>query len=626
MGVDLRCDFSGWAATNNVRCSDNTIIRPGAFKENDGMTVPLVWQHSHNDATNVLGHAVLKDVDPQGVYMYGYFNNGDAAQSAKEAVQHGDIKAISIFANQLKRNKTPEGDEILHGNIREVSLVLAGADPGAYIDYIKHSDDGDSDEAIIYNNAEIFLEHSDDEPEPTPEPEPEKAEEEPEKTEEEPEKTEEEIEHSEGETIMDDEKIMHAEDEETVEDVLNTMNEKQQTVLKALVGKAYEKGKSDSAGSKKDADDDAEEESAGGNDKMKHDVFDTEANGTLSHSDLDELCTIARNDVRNFGGSFKESFIRHAGDDYGIGNINLLFPDAKALDNKPEFIQREMEWVAEVIGKTKHVPYTRIKSLFADITLDDARARGYITGTKKVNEFFTLAKRETTPTTVYKRQQLDRDNILDATTIDVVRWLWSEMRLMLNEELARAILIGDGRNPQSTDKISETNIRPIATDAELFTVAETLSAEAGADAGVMIEEIAKKHKNYKGSGAPVMFMGVEQHTDMLWVKDELGRKIYTSDAELCSALRVSKIIEVPQMDEFTVTFGDRDDIEDGTYKCAGVKVNLSDYACGTDKGGEINSFDDFDIDYNQYKYLLETRMSGALIKYHAAQSFWLATT
>lgn len=647
----MNYDFSGWAATNNVRCSDNTIIRPGAFKDNDGMTVPLVWQHSHDNPSNVLGHAVLKNSDPKGTYMFGYLNNSEEAQHAKESIIHGDIKAISIFANQLKRHKTPEGDEILHGNIREVSLVLAGADPGAFIDYIRHSDDGESDEAIIYNNAEIvledFVQHEDDETtvdevidsmtetqqtvlkalvgeayaigqdDSSADQEEDSMNDQYDDTE-----VTEETEEVDDQVDVDDD-VAHADDtddDETVEDVINGMNEKQQTVLKALMGKAYEKGQAD-AGAKTDDEDDESE----GDKNMKHDVFDNNdgyVGGTLSHADLDALCQVARDDVRNFGGSFKDSFIAHAENDYGIGNIDLLFPDAKAIDSKPEFIQRQMEWVTEVIGKTRHLPYTRIKSLFADITADEARAKGYITGKLKKEEFFALAKRETTPTTVYKKQRLDRDNILDATTIDVVNWVWGEMRLMLNEEIARAILLGDGREVSSTDKIPETNIRPIATDAELFTVAELVTS---LDARDLVEEMAKKHKNYRGSGAPVMFMGVETHTDMLWVKDELGRKIYTSDAELCSALRVSKIVEVPLMDDFTKAIAGRTDIADGTYKLLGLKVNLSDYATGTDKGGEITSFDDFDIDYNQFKYLLETRMSGALVKYHGAQAFWQTT-
>ena len=646
----INCDFSGWAATNNVRCSDNTIIRPGAFKDNDGMTVPLVWQHSHDDVTNVLGHALLKNNDPKGVYMYGFFNGSDEALHAKDAIKNGDIKAISIFANQLKRRKSAEGDEILHGNIREVSLVLAGADPGAFIDYIKHSDDGESEEAIIYNDSEIVIKHDDlteegkeDEDMPTS-------------------------------NISDNNELEHSDEDLTVKDVIDSMDEKQQTVLHALISKAYEQGKEDlkhaddKKGNEEKEDDvkdltikdviesmneqqltvlkyliakafdegqnsseenestDDKDDTDEGDAKMKHDVFDndTVANGsTLSHSDLNNLCVAAREDARNYGGSFRDAFIAHADEDYGITNVNYLFPDAKALTNQPEFIKRQTEWVAQVTGGTKHVPYTRIKSLFADITETEARAKGYVKGAEKVNEFFALAKRETTPTTIYKKQQLDRDDIIDATTIDVVSWLWQEMRLMLDEELARAILIGDGRAASSPDKISETNIRPILSDAELFTVEQLLSANAAADTGVMIEEISKTNKNYRGTGSPVFFTSVDVHTNMLWVKDDMGRRIYDSDEQLCSALRVSKIIEVPAMEGLTHTFSGRTDIANGTYDFAGLKVNLTDYAVGTDRGGEINNFTDFDIDYNQYKYLLETRCSGALIRYHAAQAYWL---
>lgn len=653
MGVQY--DFSGWAATNNVRCTDNTIIRPGAFSQNDGMTVPLVYQHQHTDDRNLLGHAVLQE-RPKGIYAYAYLNEDtEQGRNAKASVMHGDIKSMSIWANQIKRRKTEEGDEILHGNIREVSLVLAAADPGAYIDYIRHSDGDESNgEAVIYNSANLIIAHSDDE-EPKKKKEPEDNAEDGDgmKDREENEGLKEELkkkveddteeydeEDSEEEDSEEEEKkkaIEHADnsddsddsDDETAEDVVNSMNDKQKVVLKALLGKAYMKGVDDAKnGNDKDVDDSKDEGDKG----VKHDVFDNDNirvmdDGMLIHADnkeeMNTLCHAAFKDAANFGGSFKRSFIAHAAEDYGIENIDLLFPDAKAISNTPEFIKRETEWVQGVLSGTRHLPYARIKNLFADITADEARARGYITGKKKLNEFFKLVKRETNPTTIYKKQQLDRDRIIDATTLDVVNFVWSEMRLMLNEEIARAILIGDGREESDESKISETNIRPIIGDSELFTVEELLPAETANNYAALIEAISMTHKRYKGTGSPVMYMGVDKHTRMLWVKDLNGRRIYTSDAELCSALRVSKIIECPLMDDYTYTFSDRTDIADGTYELCGVKVNLNDYACGTDKGGAIDSFNDFDIDYNQYKYLLETRMSGALVKYHAAQAYWL---
>jgi len=609
MGKKASYDFSGWAATTNVECTDHTIIRPGAFAHQDGHDVTMVWQHNHGDISNVLGHAILKDRGEKGTYMYGFLNKDtEQGRNAKAMIEHGDIKGISIYANQLQRR----GKEILHGDIKEVSLVLATADPGAYIDYVAHSENGQivhcsaeqAEGACIFNNAQLMLAHSDEE------------------------------EDDMGDYYDDDEdELYHADDdgdegesgggEETVGDIVNSMNEKQATVLKALVGKAYEKGRAEAGGKASNQEDNDDDE---GDEKMKHDVFDSNdmrTGAALSHSDLNELCRAAFEDTRNYGGSFHDAFVAHADQDYGIGNIDLLFPDAKAINNTPEFIKRETEWVAGVMSGTKHVPYTRIKSLFADITADEARARGYIKGNKKIEEFFALAKRETTPQTIYKKQKLDRDDILDVTTIDVVNWLWSEMRLMLNEELARAFLIGDGRTVGTQDKISEDHIRPIVSDAELFMVAEALTSAASENAATMVEEISKKHKNYKGTGSPTFFTTVDQHTNMLWIKDLNGRRIYESDEQLCSALRVSKIVEVPVMESFTKTFSGRTDIADGTYTLAGIKVNLSDYAVGTDKGGEINSFDDFDIDYNQYKYLLETRCSGCLVKYHAAQTFWL---
>lgn len=624
-------DFSGWAATNNVLCSDNTIIRPGAFKVNDGQDVRLVWQHRHDDIGQVLGHAILEE-RPKGMYAYCFLNEDtEPGRMAKSYVQHHDITSMSIWANQIKRRRVTAGpdagaDEILHGNIRELSLVLSPADPGAYIDYIAHSEDGtgDSDEAIIYNKERIDynsgeIEHSDDGDSEN--------------------SKSEEIEHAEEakkeEPMADDNKTKETEDKDsskkTVEDVVNSMTEEQQTVLKALMGKSYEQGMADAAGSEEEEeeeeDNEGEDNDDEGDNAMKHDVFDQdqenyyEEETTLSHSDLNDLTRAAIDDVKSFNGSFHDAFVAHATQDYGIGNIDLLFPDVKAVDNEPEFIKRETEWVASVMSGTNHTPFSRVKNLFADITADEARAKGYIKGKMKKEEFFKLSKRETTPTTVYKKQKLDRDDMVDVTTIDVVNWLMKEMRVMLDEEIARAILIGDGRPVSSEDKISEDHIRPIATDAELFTVEELLKATAPA---AQVEEIAKTHKRFKGTGTPVFYTTAEHHTDLLWAKDSIGRRLYSSDAELCSALRVSSIVEVEVMENLTHEFSGRSDIADGNYELYGVKVNLKDYNVGTDKGGEINNFDDFDIDYNQYKYLMETRCSGALVKFHAAQAYWQA--
>lgn len=582
MGKKQHYDFGGWATRNDIECSDGRTIRKDAFIDNDGMSVPLVWGHRHDDPEKVLGHCLLQN-QPEGVYTYGYFNDTPQGKNAKALVMHGDIGSLSIYANKLQQL----GGNVMHGQIREVSLVLAGANPGAYIDdVVLHGDNVDS-EAVIYTGLplELFVEHADADA----------------------------IEHA------DDAKEAEVADKEekkekTVGEVVDTMNDEQKEALYALVGAALENGADD------DTDDEEGEET-----EMKHNVFDNnEAGDELMHADDlyavgDELCHAAFTDVRNYGGSFRDAFLAHAEGDYGIGNIELLFPDAKAIDNHPEFIKREDAWVSTVMNGTKHLPFARIKTLFADITEDEARARGYIKGNKKVEEFFSLAKRETTPTTIYKKQKLDRQDIIDATTIDVVSWLWTEMRIMLNEEIARAILLGDGRPTSSPDKINEQNIRPIVSAEDLFCVKKNFTSAEVATVDAMIEAMSKAHRDYRGSGAPVMFMAPSTHSDMLWVRDTNKHRLYASDAELCSALRVSSIVEVPLMEDFTVT-----ETVDGTttvYDVNAIKVALKDYSIGTDKGGEITTFDDFDIDYNQYKYLIEGRMSGALTKWHCAQVF-----
>ena len=594
MGGKRHYDFGGWATRNDIECSDGRTIRKDAFIDNDGKTVPLVWGHQHQSPDKVLGHCELKNCE-EGVYTYGYFNDTPQGKNAKALVMHGDIGSLSIYANQLQQL----GANVMHGQIREVSLVLAGANPGAYIDDVMLHGEGVDAEAVIYTGLPIEFEVD--------------------------EVSSDAIEHAdepakEAEVADNKEEKKEEAKEKTVGEIVETMNDEQKEALYALVGAALENGVEDD---EEDSNEEGEET------EMKHNVFDNNENvvsgDELMHSDDimaigDELCHTAFKDVRNYGGSFRDSFLAHAEGDYGIGNIELLFPDAKAVDSHPEFIKREDAWVSTVINGTKHLPFSRVKTLFADITEDDARARGYLEkGKLKKEEFFSLAKRETTPTTIYKKQKLDRQDIIDATTMDVVSWLWTEMRLMLNEEIARAILIGDGRSNTSQDKINEQCIRPIVSAEDLFCVKKNFTQDEIATTDKMIEAMSKAHRDYRGSGAPVMFMAPSLHSDMLWVRDGMQHRLYASDAELCSVLRVSAIIDVPLMEDLVVS----ETVEGVTtqYDVQAIKVALKDYSIGTDKGGEITTFDDFDIDYNQYKYLIEGRMSGALTKWHCAQVF-----
>lgn len=558
-----KCDFSGWATRNDLLCSDGRTIRRNAFKGNDGQTVPLVWNHQHSEPDNVLGHALLENRD-EGVYAYCSFNDTESGQNAKKLVQHGDVRSLSIYANQLKQS----GGDVLHGTIRELSLVLAGANPGAFIDSVM-SHGSDTEEGIILGYDEnIMLYHSDDEK---------------------------------GETKVADNNKDKPESEETVADVFNTLTEKQKTVVYALIGQAL----ADENG----ADDDDEE---GGNENMKHNVFDRDerSEDVLTHSQMETIIT----DAKRYG-SLKESFLAHA-DDYGIENIDYLFPDAQTINNQPSFIQREMGWVQKVMSGTHHTPFSRIKSIFADITEDEARARGYIKGKLKKEEVFSLLKRTTTPTTIYKKQKLDRDDVVDITDFDVIAWLKSEMRMMLDEEIARAILVGDGRLSSSDDKINEQNIRPIWTDEDLYTIKSVIDTTAGttdaAIASEFIDQAVRAMKDYKGSGSPVCFMTESLLTECLLLKDANQRRIYKDVNEIATAMRVSSIVTVPVMEGLTRTSGS------DTFTLKAIIVNLSDYNVGADKGGAVNMFDDFDIDYNQQKYLIETRCSGALIKPYSA--------
>ena len=555
-------DFCGWATRNNIQCSDGRIIRKDAFKGNDGQKVPLVWNHQHNDPTNILGHAVLENRN-EGVYAYCTFNNTDAARDAKTLVEHGDISSLSIYANKLKQN----GPNVMHGQIREVSLVLAGANPEAYIENImSHGEDSD-DEAIMYFGEDIELQHSDDTKEET-------------------------------NLKKDGEKMAgtnnSTKDDRTIGDVFETLNEDQKTAVYAIIGQILE----DNGLTGED------------NGKMKHNVFEGDAyngNDTLSHSDMQAIIS----DAKRYG-SMKDAVLAH-----GIEHIDYLFPDAANVENMPSFIQRDMTWVGEVMDAVHHTPFSRIKSTFANITEDDARAKGYIKGKKKKDEVFSLLKRTTSPTTIYKKQKLDRDDVIDITDFDVVAWLKSEMRMMLDEEIARAILVGDGRLSSSDDKINEQNIRPIYTDDSLYTIREQIkfSATATADekAKTFIRQSIKARKEYKGSGSPILYTTEDVLTDCLLLEDTTGRIIYDTVEKLATALRVKKIVTVPVMEGYKKTGEDSKE-----YSLMGIIVNLADYNVGADKGGAVNMFDDFDIDYNAQKYLIETRCSGALIKPYSA--------
>ena len=571
------CSFSGWATRNNLTCGDGRVIRKDAFKDNDGKKVSLVWNHEHNDPLAVLGHAFLENRE-DGVYAYGYFNDSEAGQAAEKLVHNGDVSSLSIWANKLKQNTLPNGcKEVVHGEIRELSLVLAGANPGAYIDCVMaHSDDADEDsisELYAGYNENIVI-HSAESNE------------------------------KEENEMADD--VKKTEGEETVEDVFNTLTEKQKTVVYAMIGQIMEDNGIN------DDDDDENNDEMGhseGDDYMKRNVFDNDEqqDEVLSHAAMETII----GDAKRFG-SLKESFLAHA-DEYGIEQIDYLFPEAKTLNNPPEFIKRDTGWVSTVMGAVHHTPFSRIKSVFANITEDEARAKGYIKGNLKKEEVFSLLKRTTTPTTIYKKQKLDRDDVIDITDFDVVAWLKSEMRIMLDEEIARAILIGDGRLSSSDDKINESNIRPVVSDAELYTIRQKVSVAANATdddkAKAMIKAAVKARKNYKGSGNPTFFTTEDWLTNALLLEDTQGHRLYKNDSEVAAAMRVSKIVTVPVMEGVKGPEGG---------DLIGIIVNLADYNVGADKGGAVNMFDDFDIDYNQQKYLIETRCSGALIKPYSA--------
>lgn len=576
-------DFSGWATKNNLLCSDGRTILKDAFKNDDGVTVPLVWNHQHNDPSNILGHALLENRD-EGVYAYCKFNDSEPGKNAKLLVEHGDVSALSIYANQLKQ----QGGNVLHGAIREVSLVLAGANPGAFIDsVIRHSEDIDDediddknvdDEAIIYTGENICLAHAEKQMEETTKVMEEKKE------------------------MAPETKAEESKKEKTVQDIFDTLNEEQKKVVYALIGQVIEEAENKSS---KDIE--------GGKKEMKHNVFENDKENqenVLQHSDIEAIFA----DAKRYG-SLKDSVLQH-----GITNIDYLFPEDKNVTATPEFIKRDMGWVEKVMRSVHHTPFSRIRSTFANITEEDARAKGYIKGKLKKDEVFSLLKRSTTPTTVYKKQKLDRDDVVDITDFDVVAWLKSEMRMMLDEELARAFLIGDGRISSSDDKINEQNIRPIYNDEDLYTVkavievSQTATAEEKTKA--FIKSVIKNRKEYKGTGSPTLYTTEDVVSDCLLLEDANGRFIYDNIDKLKNVLRVADIVTVPVM-------------EGAKGKNQGdllaILVNLADYNVGADKGGAVNMFDDFDIDYNAQKYLIETRCSGALVKPYSAIAFEMKT-
>ena len=579
--MGLKPDFQGWVTKANVRCADGRTILPNAFKDDDGVTVPLMWGHQHDSPENVLGHVLLEN-RAEGVYGYGFFNNTELAETAKELVHHGDIKSMSIYANRLKQNKSTGA--VHHGRIREVSLVLAGANPQALIEnqILAHGEESE-DEAVIrffepIEDGEEISHSVEDHTNKVNEEEP----------------KEDELHHKDKSEEGDD-KSMADTNGKTIQDIYNEMTPEQQNVVAFMIGKALEDAGVDIQHSEED------------DDYMKHNVFDVDddtmtGGETLSHAEFMEIVDDAKH-----SGSLKQEFIAH-----GIENIDYLFPEAKNLDNPPTWIKRPDTWVQEVLGKVHHTPFSRIKSMFADITADEARAKGYIKGNLKKEEVFTLLKRTTAPTTIYKKQKIDRDDVIDITDFDVIAWIKTEMRFMLDEEIARAILIGDGRLASSDDKIKEDCVRPVWKDHPLFTirarVGVTATETADDKAKKFIRSCIKARKNYRGSGNPVLYTTEDMLTDILLLEDGIGRPLYDDVAKLATTLRVSKIVTVPVME------GQKRTMSGVTYTLLGLIVNLTDYNVGADKGGAVNMFDDFDIDYNKMKYLIETRCSGAIVR------------
>ncbi len=563
-------DFAGYATRYGVPCADGRIIDKTAFLQNNGKKVPLVYNHQHNDISNVLGHAFL-ECREDGVYAYGYFNDTDRGVEAKNQVIHGDLDSLSIWANRLQESGNPPRKHVAHGDIKELSLVLAGANPGAFIEEIVAHSDEEGYEAFIYSGDSL------------------------------------ELNHSEGETEKEDKPMADTNKEQEPEsksakEVFDEMTEEQKQVTIAIAGQAVEEALKE-RGIDPEKDDDDE-----GGEEMGHSCFDNTGEDTnvLSH---DDMVTIVKEAEKT--GRMSDAFLAH-----GIENIEYLFPDAQTINGAPDFIKRNDEWVNDVMNNVHHTPFSRIKSVFADITEDEARAKGYIKGKLKKEEVFSLLKRTTTPQTIYKKQKIDRDDYIDIVDLDVVAWIKTEMRMMLDEEIARAILVGDGRLASSDDKISEDHIRPIWTDADLYTIKAavniTKDSTSAEIAKAFIVEAIRSRVQYKGSGTPTLYAPDTIITECLLLEDKNGRMIYDTLDKLATVLRVSKIVTVPVMENLARTK------ETFTYKLLGIIVNLKDYNVGADKGGAVNMFDDFDIDYNAMKYLIETRCSGAMIKPYGA--------
>ena len=600
-------DFSGYATRNDIQCSDGRVIRKDAFKDQDHKKVPLVYMHDHMSVSNVLGHCLLENRE-DGMYVYGKFNETPEGLHAKASVKNGDVQALSIYANRLKQY----GNNVVHGAIREVSLVLAGANPGAYIDTVMIHSDDDTEEAeiqfvdetpsVMFHSEELVEEETAEEEKPT--------------------EGDDTLSHAESEkkeeegSMPENQNTNSSSDEKTVQDVIDTMNEEQKNVLYALVGMAAEG----------DVDDTTDEEDQ----DMKHNVFEGD-NGTNSLAHAEDFAEILR-DAKRYG-SLKESalqhgyedltvddVISHADGDYGIGNIDYLFPDYRNVTNQPGFVSRKMDWVSGVMSSVGHTPFARIRTVFADITEDEARAKGYIKGKLKKEEFFSLIRRTTDPQTIYKKQKLDRDDVIDITDFDVVAWLKAEMRTMLDEEIARAILVGDGRLGSDEDKIHDSHVRPIWTDEDFYTIKADIELETSATeddiAKAVIRAAIKARKDYMGSGNPVFYTTEDMLTSMLLLTDNDGRDLYTDEAQLARKLRVSRIVTVPVMEGLKRQ--GTGSLSTKQLTLQGLIVNLADYNVGADRGGAVNMFDDFDIDYNQQKYLIETRCSGALVKPYSA--------
>ena len=563
-------DFAGYATRYGVPCADGRIIDKTAFLQNNGKKVPLVYNHQHNDISNVLGHAFL-ECREDGVYAYGYFNDTDRGVEAKNQVIHGDLDSLSIWANRLQESGNPPRKHVAHGDIKELSLVLAGANPGAFIEEIVAHSDEEGYEAFIYSGDSL------------------------------------ELNHSEGETEKEDKPMADTNKEQEPEsksakEVFDEMTEEQKQVAIAIAGQAVEEAL------KERGIDPEEDDNDEGGEEMGHSCFDNTGEDTnvLSH---DDMVTIVKEAEKT--GRMSDAFLAH-----GIENIEYLFPDAQTINGAPDFIKRNDEWVNDVMNNVHHTPFSRIKSVFADITEDEARAKGYIKGKLKKEEVFSLLKRTTTPQTIYKKQKIDRDDYIDIVDLDVVAWIKTEMRMMLDEEIARAILVGDGRLASSDDKISEDHIRPIWTDADLYTIKAavniTKDSTSAEIAKAFIVEAIRSRVQYKGSGTPTLYAPDTIITECLLLEDKNGRMIYDTLDKLATVLRVSKIVTVPVMENLARTK------ETFTYKLLGIIVNLKDYNVGADKGGAVNMFDDFDIDYNAMKYLIETRCSGAMIKPYGA--------